>query len=764
MSGATFAEQLRAHRAAAGLTQVELAERAGISERAVSDIERGLRRHVYAVTARSLADALGLGPADAAVFEAAARPARSTSVPSAGPVWGTEWRNLRRTSMLGRETELDQVLDALTDQSTRLLTITGTGGVGKSRLAAEVCWRIETDEPGRVLWVPLAGLLQSDLLLATVATALGVSAAAEEELPAALARVLDQRRTLLVLDTFERLLDAAPALGVLLDMATHLRILVTSRAPLRVRGEREQPLNALPEPVAAELFRERVRSARPGLNLEDDDAARLVADICRPLAGVPLALELAASRVRHMPLHLLSLELEQPLQVLTDGERDLPERQRTMRSTISWSHDLLGAGDKAVFRRLAAFAGGWTLNAAEQVCAADRVIAAIGRLCEHGLVVPDPATRPARWHLLDPIREYAAEQLAASPEADAVARRHAEFYAELAATAAPLLLGSEQTETRKLIRNEVANLRAALGSATQARGDPEVALRAVGALWMFWRLEGAFEEGRIWIQRTLDLPGADDSPSRANALWGAAWLSYQRGDVPTATAYGEELLERSTGPEAALDRRNALTILGHVAIAQRRFDDALPLLEEALELARASNASWHIATSLLNLGTVLLRQGDPRRAVEVLEEAVAAHDAAGDRHFVAHSLIELGYAFLIWGKAEEAAARFAAATRTFLNLEEQWGAAEAVAAFAVLASVCGHAETAAVLSGASEAAYAEMATRVMVPDAELGAPFVAHARAVLGETEWRRGVQGGRGLSVEEAAQLALRTLGPAGG
>jgi len=184
--------------------------------------------------------------------------------------------------------------------------------------------------------------------------------------------------------------------GVVLDMATHLRALVTSRAPLRVRGEREQPLDALPEPVAAELFRERVRSARPGLNLEDGDAARLVTDICRPLAGVPLALELAASRVRHMPLHLLRVELERPLEVLTDGERDLPERQRTMRSTISWSHDLLGAGDKAVFRRLAAFAGGWTLNAAEQVCAADCVIAAISRLCEHGLVEPDRHVTPRR--------------------------------------------------------------------------------------------------------------------------------------------------------------------------------------------------------------------------------------------------------------------------------------------------------------------------------------------------------------------------------
>ncbi|MDQ6934277.1 MAG: tetratricopeptide repeat protein [Actinomycetota bacterium] len=764
MSGATFAEQLRAHRAAAGLTQVELAERAGISERAVSDIERGLRRHVYAVTARSLADALGLDPADAAVFEAAARPARARSVTSTGPVWGTDWRNLRRTSMLGRETELDQVLRALIDESTRLLTITGTGGVGKSRLAAEVCWRLESDEPGRVVWVPLAGLLQPDLLLVTVATALGVSAGAGEELPAALARVLDQRSTLLVLDTFERLLDAAPALGAVLDRATHLRVLVTSRAPLRVRGESELPLHALPEPVAAELFRERARSARPGLSLQDGDGTRLVADICRRVAGVPLALELAASRVRHMPLHLLRVELGQSLHVLTDGERDLPERQRTMRSTISWSHDLLGAGDKAVFRGLAAFAGGWTLDAAEQVCAADRVLAAISRLCEHGLVEPDPVARPARWHLLDPIHEYAVEQLAASPEADAVVRRHAEFYAGFAATAAPLLLGSEQAEARKRIRSEVANMRAALGSATQARGDPEVALRVVGALWMFWRLEGAFEEGWIWTQRTLELPGADDSPFRANALWGAAWLSYQRGDVPSATAYAEELLKRSTSTETALDRRNALTILGHVAIGQRRFDDALSLLEEALELARASNASWHIATSLLNLGTVLLRQGDPRHAVVVLEEAVAAHDAAGDRHFVAHSLIELGYAFLIWGKAEEAAARFAAATRTFLDLEERWGTAEAVAAFAVLASVCAHAETAAVLAGASEAAYAEMATRVMIPDAELGAPFLAQARGVLGETEWRRGVQNGQGLSVEEAAQLALRKLDPAGG
>lgn len=759
MSDVTFAEQLRAHRVAARLTQAELGERAGVSERAVSDIERGLRRRVYPATARALADALDLGSPDRTVFEAAARTGRAPAAAVAGdPVWVNDWRGLRRTPILGRDDELREVLTALHDDSGRLLTITGTGGIGKSRLAAEVCVRIETDAPGRVTWVQLAGLRQPELLLAAVAAAVGVSAAGDGLL-AALARALDQRAALLVLDTFEPLLAAAPAVGALLDRTTVVQVLITSRAPLRVRGEREQPLCSLSEPVAAELFRQRARSARPRLGLDDAEAVTLVADICRRLSGLPLALELAAARVRHMSLGALSLEIERPLQLLTDGGRDLPERQQTMRATIEWSHDLLSDDDRVVFRRLAPFAGGWTLDAAERVCdRAPPVIAALGRLCEHGLIQADDAATVARWRMLDPIREYSAEQLADSPDVGAVARGHAEFYRELAEAAAPRLLGAEQAAARAQLRAEVANLRGALGWATQT-GAAGVALRLVGALWMFWRMEGAFDEGRAWVHRALDLPDAADSPSRAGALWGAAWLAYQQGELSTATTLGEELLARSTAADSTLDRRNALTILGHIAMSERRFDEALPLLEEALAIARTSDARWHIAMSLLNLGTVLLHHGDPRRAEEVLAEAVAAHDAAGDRHFLARSLVELAYASLVRGDTDLAAIRFADALHTILDLQERWGTAEVVAGFAALAAVRGDAETAAVLTGASDATYTEIAAQVIAPDAALTAPFLAHARLMIGEAQWQNAVDRGRRLSIENAAQLVMHTL-----
>lgn len=761
MSGGTFGEQLRAHRIVARLTQAELGERAGVSERAISDIERGLRRRVYPVTARALADALGLGTADRATFEAAAKP--QPAVPAAARSRGvSDWRGLRRTPILGRDDALRELLEALNADGARLVTITGTGGAGKSRLAAEVCGRLETDVPGRVIWVPLAGLREPELLLPILATSLGVSGAGEALLTA-LARALDQHATLLVLDTFEHVLEAATTVGALLDRTTVVRVLVTSRAPLRVRGEREYPLGALSEIVAAALFTQRARSVRPALALQDPEAAALVAGICVRLAGLPLAIELAASRVRHMSLHQLSLELERPLRLLVDGERDLPERQQAMRSTITWSYELLSDDDRVVFRRLAPFAGGWTIDAAERVCDAEPVIAAVGRLCEHGLIQTDERKTLARWHLLDPIREYAAEQLGDAPEAGDVARRHAEFYADLAETVAPRLLSGEQAEARARLQEEVANLRAALGWATRLGRAADLALRIVGALWMFWRLEGAFEEGRSWVGRALALSDAADSPYRPGALWGAAWLAYQDDELATATAFGKELLDLSATTDVALDRRNALTILGHIAVAERRFDDALPMLEEALDLARASNAPWHVATSLLNLGTVLLRYGDQRRAEEILEEAVAAHAAAGDRHFVAHSLVELAYAFLVRGETDGATSRLARALRTFLDLKERWGAAEALAGFAVLAAVRGNYTIAAVLTGASDAAYAQIATRVLAPDAALAAPFLAHARTMLGEGTWQQEVDSGRSLSIEDATDLALRTLGQSG-
>jgi tetratricopeptide (TPR) repeat protein len=327
-------------------------------------------------------------------------------------------------------------------------------------------------------------------------------------------------------------------------------------------------------------------------------------------------------------------------------------------------------------------------------------------------------------------------------------------FAELTERAAARLLGPDQSAARAELRADIGNLRLALTSAIVA-GDADTALRLAGASWMFWRMESAFTEGRTWLQGALELPGAGESPRRWPAVWGAAWLAYQQGDRVTATAYGEELLANSDGASPVV-RRNGLTILGHLAVANGRADVAVPLLQEALDIAREAGLRWHVATSLLNLGTALLHQADYQRARQVLGEAVAAHEAAGDQVFAARSRVELGYAALVCEDLEQARSCFGAALTTFVEYLELWGVAEAVAGVAVLAAARGDADTAAVLTGASEATYAEVEAQVIAPDASLAAPFLAEARRKLADADWLAARDRGRGLSIEEAANRAL--------
>jgi tetratricopeptide (TPR) repeat protein len=258
------------------------------------------------------------------------------------------------------------------------------------------------------------------------------------------------------------------------------------------------------------------------------------------------------------------------------------------------------------------------------------------------------------------------------------------------------------------------------------------------------------------LQRALDLPTASEYPLRLRAVWGAAWLAYQQGDSITATALGEELLASSDGGTSPVDRRNGLTILGHLAVAEGRAGEAVQLLQEALDIARAAGLRWHIATSLLNLGTALLHRASYLEARQVLEEAVAAHQATGDQLFAARSRVELGYAALVCEDLPQARSYFGAALATFVESRERWGVAEAVAGFAVLAAAGGDAETAAVLTGSSEATYAEVAAQVIAPDANLAAPYLDRARRALGESGWSTALDRGRGLSIDEAVQIAL--------
>jgi predicted ATPase/transcriptional regulator with XRE-family HTH domain len=767
----TLAAQVRHHRVTARLTQAELAERAGLSERAISDIERGLRMRIYPVTARALSDALGLADEQRATFERAAqagRKARDTDPTSdsshasvsgqASELRGADhWRAMRRSPMVGRSDDLTFLLSLLSDGGPRLHTITGPGGIGKSRLAAEVCAaRIDSG----VTWVSLAAVQHPEFVLSTIAAVAGLPRDAS---PIALASALDEGTSLLVLDTFEPVLAAANEVAAMLDLTTRLRVLVTSRAPLRVRGERELLLRPLSPTDATELFRQRVQAARPDLVVHDADAVAAIEEISRRLFGLPLALELAAAKVRHISLSALRARLDRPLELLEDGERDLPPRQQTMRAALGWSYDLLPPVERALFPRLGVFVDGWTFDAAVGVCAGDDVPAAtmmstLGVLCEHGLVQPDD-TAVERWRLLDPIRDYALERLDDTGERRPTEHRHAHVFAQLAERSAVGLIDARQGASRAELRAEVGNLRLALAWAIDA-ADADVALRISSSIWMFWRMESAFTEGRRWLQLALQLPDAYDSPSRSRALWGAAWLAYQQGDPGTAVAYGNELLAASATGDAAIDRRNALTILGHIAVGEGRPGEAVPLLEEALDIVRALGRQWHVATSLLNLGTALLHQTDYLRAQHVLEEAVTQHEAAGDQLFAARSRVELGYAALVRADLTQARSCFLAALATFVERGERWGVAEAVAGVAVLAAAHGDAETAAELTGASAATYAEVAAQVIAPDARLAAPFLARARMALGEHGWSAALARGGGLSIDEAARSAMAYAG----
>ncbi|MFN2561917.1 MAG: helix-turn-helix domain-containing protein [Jatrophihabitans sp.] len=750
-SGQAFGAAVRGFRVAARLTQADLADLAGISERAVSDIERGLRTRVYPVTARSLADALHLVGDQRTWFERSARGRRLRS--RLEEAQDAEWAAMRRDSLIGRTAEVDQALSTLQSSEWRLATLTGPGGVGKSRVAAEVC---ASSPEARVLWIQLADFDDADAVRPAIARSAGRPADAS---PGVIRAALDSEPTLLVLDTFERVLAAADEVARLADATGELRLLVTSRSPLRVRGEREIPIGPLPHGPAADLFRRRAVAA--GANLADS-AEAAVAEVVAAVSGLPLAIELAAAQLRHLPLPALASELAQPLEVLSGGARELPARQRTMRATIKWSFDLLSPEDRALFVRLSRFAGPWTLDDAQTVAAGTRsrgdILAGVARLCQHALVQPDErgaAGGAGRWRLLDPVREFAWEACVAARADGVTARRHAERTAEIVEAAAPRLLGHQQAEARIVLRDAAPNVRVAVKWALDER-EADLALRLVAAMWMSWRVEGAFTEGRAWVEGALGLPEGAGSVHRPQALWAAAWLAYHQRDFSRATVCGEQLRRAAAASADRLLARNALTILGEVAMAERRFGDAVDHLSRALALATEAEAPWHRATSLLNLGTALVHGGDPVRAETLLLEALAEHERAGDMHFAARSTIEAGYASLVAGDLAAARNRFVDGLRRFMAVAELWGTAEAVMGVAVVAAALGDVETAATLAGATDAAYAEMAVHLIEPDAALARRVLDACRVSADEATWSTAWAEGRTLSVEDAARIAL--------
>jgi non-specific serine/threonine protein kinase len=699
-----------------------------------------------------------------------------------------------RSLLVGRERETAAIRALLAGREVSLLTLTGPGGIGKTRLALHVAAELATAFAHGAVFVPLAPIRDPALVAGTIAQGLGIRDDGTRPIAEALADALRGEERLLVLDNFEQVTAAAPLVAALLTAAPRLTVLVTSRTPLHLSGEQEYPVPPLTLPDggtggfgpdgetssvdrvrrsgAGRLFVERARACNPDFALRDEDAPA-VAGICARLDGLPLAIELAAARSKVLPPKALLTRLDRRLPLLTGGPRDLPARLQTMRSASAWSDDLLSPDERVFFHRLAVFVGGFTLEAAESVVGRGAwgvddeppptthhpslTLDLLAALIDASLLRRSAEGEAPRFAMLETIREYAEEMLAAHGDEDVIRRRHAAWCVELAERAEPELLGGRQIAWLDLLEAEHDNFRAALTWAL-ARGETETGLRLTGALLRLWRWHGHLGEGRHWLEAVLAGTAPVPSRARAKALVALGMFSSMEQDYARATSLLVEALDiyRDHGDRDGIPR--ALFHLGEAALGQGDRQRARTLLEETIAAAPHGTERAYACLALKTLGYIARLDGDVSRATTCLEDALVVSQEIGFAFGRAESLTYLGEAVRDQGDDARAASLLAQGMTAYQELGDRVGIALCLTGLASIAGAAGQAEQAARLFGAADAISDTVGHRPRPGEDPHRERALSALRSRLDERTLVAAWNAGRALTQDEAI-AAARTV-----
>jgi non-specific serine/threonine protein kinase len=761
---------------AAGLTQGMLAERAGLSERGVQDLERGVRQAPHADTVLRLADAMDLPDEDRAALHAAV--GRPPAVAGGG-----KGHNLPNelSSFVGRDDTVANVRSLLSTAS--LVTLTGLGGIGKSRLAVRVAAEMLPVYPDGVWLVELAPTSDPRLVAQTVATILGAREQPNVPLVHTLGQVIGNGRVLLVLDNCEHVIQACADLTeTLLRTCRNLSVLATSRERLAVVGELalSVPPLAVPDPnrvfgslpelqqyPAVQLFVDRARAVVPSFALTRNNA-KATAKVCACLDGVPLALELAAARTTTLSAEQLASRLDDRLRLLVGGSRTAPPRHQTLWAVVDWSYALLSEPERRLFERLSVFSGGWSLESAEAVCAGDgieigEVLDLLSHLVDKSLVIVDHgADEEVRYRMLEIVREHAARALARQGDDLVKTRsRHLGLFLELAERAESSLLSPDQAECLRRLQQQHDNLIAALSWSVDDE-HLERQLLMAGYLWMFWDFGNHPQEGRAILN---DLLARDRkrSKGRVQSLWAAGFLTWLLGDPPRATTLWEEglALARALG-DLPLTAR-LLAGVGSGALWCADLTRAVALLDESLNRARAQHERWTEAAAMYWLGLVALSRGKRMDATHLLEQSINLIREVGDRRALTYGLLSMAQLIVAEGDPRryvQAATLLPEAARLGMHLGDLRNTAWSVQGLAWLASVEGHATQAARLLGAEQRLWDQLGVPPAPPPTQgLRAAQVETATSIqklLGQAEFAAALvlEEGRTTHLEELLAL----------